>query len=182
MVGYDVFAVQRAIDSVDLPLIPLSKLPKTLGSDEKKIVQSLNETWKNFRQVQRKAEKVPLLRLSSAQDLSNARGILSKAQSRGARLYRALIIVTLLKAELTQADEWFQKLKESENFFCSLEAQYLMSWLMESFFWVSEGLRDLGQAYPENEPSYQRSRNDIDTARKAVFVLFPRWPEVSWCQ
>lgn len=182
VVGFDAFAPQRAPLPAEAPLIGQDKIPKELGEEEKKILTRLNDTWKDFRELQRQADKIPLLSKSSTGDLSRARDILSSTQSRGSRLYRALVIVTYLKADLVQADEWFQSAQSKSNPLCSAELQYLSFWLNDSLYWVHEGLGDMSRAYPENESQYQRIRDDLQKGRAVLSFLSPRTWRGQWCR
>jgi hypothetical protein len=182
VVGFDAFAPQRASSLAEAPLISQDKIPKELGEEERKILSRLNDSWKDFRELQRQANKIPLLSKSSKGDLTRARDILSSTQSRGARLYRALVIVTHLKVDLVQADEWFQSAQRISNPLCSAELQYLSFWLNESLFWVHEGLGDMSRAYPENESQYQRIRDDLQKGRAVLSFLSPRTWRGQWCR
>ncbi len=175
LIGFDAFDPHKKPEVIE-HLIPLEKRPRGLSEDEKKLLDRLNSAWNEFRFLQRKADKVPLVDPAKRGDLMRARDLLADTPSRGSKLYRALLTVSFLKSDFASATLWYESWAKKNYRMCEPESRNLGVWIYRSMKLVQEGLIDFSVAYPEHYENYLRMRNQIQAALSLVDIFSTNLP------
>lgn len=161
LIGFDAFAKNKADDAVP-DLLPADSIPEKLDENSKTFLNALNENFKDLQRLEKKAVKVPNITANDRPDIEHARELLKLTHSSSASLYRSLLAVVLVKSEIQEGKAIATTWSEMKFDPCVPTAKRLSSLLSKILDLVSDGLNDLGNAYPDDNANYQTMRADID--------------------
>jgi hypothetical protein len=155
VVGFKPWKDLEVSEELPVSLFELQKLKETFGDklsdeDRKKFLK-LQEEFKELARLRKRVETIPSVSKEKRSDLTEGLRILSAAETRGGRLYRAILGLVILKSSfedgVTLATRW-----QSENFVvCSRTFPDLMDWVGTSFDGLQQILGDLGKAFPNEQ-------------------------------
>lgn len=161
LIGFDAFAKDKGPE-VFPDLVPADMIPEKLDDKAKAHLKTLNENFKDLQRLEKKADKVPIIATTDRPDLKRARDLLERTSSASSKLYRSLITVVLVKSEIQDGKALVTAWSDAKFDPCFPVAIGLSSWLSKVLDLVSEGLNDLGKAYPDDNDNYQAMRSDVD--------------------
>lgn len=160
LVGYDVF-VKKPTDDQLPELIPTHRIPEGLKDDEKKQITLLNNYYKDFQRLENKTAKIPIVEKMYRADLNLARKTIQDIDSPSIRLYRSMLTAVVAKSEISDGGIFAKAWTDSNTLVCQNAIPEISEWIVEVLDLVSDGLNDLGHAYPDENESYQSVRKEI---------------------
>ncbi|MBL7546124.1 MAG: hypothetical protein JNL11_20055 [Bdellovibrionaceae bacterium] len=169
LIGFDAFAKDKT-EAMYPDIIPMNLVPESIDQEAKETLKILNDQYKDLQKLNAKAEKIPVVEPEALQDLMRARSILSKTTSSGSRLYRSLLTAVVVKSEFAEFDKVVKEWIAAEQNFCFSLVAELPTWLADTLDLVSEGLDDLGKAYPDQNADYQSMRTKITETGKKISI------------
>lgn len=161
LIGFDAFAKDKGPESFP-DLVPADVLPENLEDKSKEQLKILNENFKDLQRLEKKADKVPVVAETDRPDLVRARELLQGTSTGSSKLYRSLLTVVLVKSEIQDGKALVTAWSDKKFDPCFPAVKGLSTWLSKVLYLVSEGLNDLGKAYPDDNANYQAMRADVD--------------------
>lgn len=167
LIGYDAFAKNPEGNQVQ-DVIPAQFVPEVLDAESKSLLNSYNKQIKEVLSLQVRAEKIPLIPDNQRAGISRARVLLEKLNNPGARLYRSLLTAVAVKAEFMDGDKLVREWSEAQFDLCAPLATKIANWADKVLNLISDGLNDIGMAFPDQNEDYQSKRKEIATLLKAT--------------
>ncbi|GEM_PF-2204571 len=161
LIGFDAFAKDKGPEMFP-DLVPADALPEALDDKSKDQLKMLNENFKDLQRLEKKASKVPLVAETDRPDLVRARELLERTSTPSSKLYRSLLTVVLVKSEIQDGKALVTTWSDKKFDPCFPIAKGFSAWLSKVLDLVSDGLNDLGKAYPDDDVNYQTMRADVD--------------------
>lgn len=160
IVGYNAFAKERTTEVIP-DLIPRERFPRNADPEVKAFLENVNVQAKELQGLRKKAEEVPRIEPRFTDDLHRAREVLLQAPSAGAKLYRALLTVVILKSDVEQTEGVYNQWKNRRFNFCRPEAVTMVEFIYSSMVLVNETLEDLKVVYPEEKENYSKVQREL---------------------
>lgn len=160
LVGYDVFVKEPSEDPFP-DLIPSERIPENLKDDDKKQITLLNGYYKDFQRLENKTSKIPSIDRKYRNDIYHARKVIKNIDAPSVRLYRSMLTAVVVKSEIVEGNQVVKMWADSQFRLCQNTMPNYSDWLIQVLDLVSDGLNDLGHAYPDENESYQSVRNEI---------------------
>lgn len=165
LIGFDAFAKNRKPESYP-NLIPSNLIPDTTDQKTRDLLRLWNEQYGDLQKLQAKAEKIPLIDRDQRKGLMRARVLLADVDSGTAKLYRSLLSAVVVKSEFIEGEKILKSWSNDSYDLCLPAVNEISVWLSSALNLISEGLDDLGRAYPDQNPEYQSVRKDLEKGMK----------------
>jgi hypothetical protein len=158
------FKPWRDLDvSEEMPLskLELQKISEKLSESDRERFLKLQEDFKELARLRKRVDTIPLFAKEKSGDLTEAIRLLESTETRGARLYRAVLGLVLLKSSFEDgaglSTQW-----ESDGFeLCTKTFPALIEWIGTSFANLQEILADIGKAYPHEQSEIVRWQEQL---------------------
>tara|TARA_B110001454_G_C12723292_1_gene436308 strand:- start:17789 stop:18559 length:771 start_codon:yes stop_codon:yes gene_type:complete len=171
LVGFDSFAKDKAPEVLE-DIITDDMIPEKLDEKSKSQLKNLNDSYKDIQRLEKKVEKVPLIETSNRPYLKKARALLEQTSTASSKLYRSLLTVVLIKSEIQDGKQLLAAWSDASFDPCFSLLPEVSTWSSNVLNLVSEGLDDLGRAYPKDNEQYQAMRTQVnlvsDYSRQAL--------------
>lgn len=160
LVGFDAFAKDK--DPEVFPdLVTDDRIPEKLDEKTKSHLKNLNEHFKDLQRLEKKSSKVPIIQASDRPNIQRARALLEATPTPSSKLYRSLLTVVLIKSEIQDGKQLTAAWSDAKFDPCFPALSGISLWLANALDLVSDGLNDLGKAYPKDNDNYQAMRNEV---------------------
>lgn len=170
LVGFDAFVNTQTKEKSE-DLVPRSLLPDNANEDLKKQIAQLNKYYQDLRWLEFKTKKIPELNQYQRSDLKKARIVIENQDAPGSRLYRSMLTAVLVKSNFVNLDQTAKVWIHSNYNFCDKTISEFSKDLAITLDLVSDGLNDLGIAYPEENEGYQKTRTDIKNGIRLLQIF-----------
>lgn len=144
-----------------LPGLDLKILPEGTAREARELLERINSSLAEFARVRQRAEQIPYVKREARPDLHRAVQVLTGLQSRGARLYRAILELILIRSAVDDMGVVIRAWEKKSFDFCSEPFAITVEWMVYSSSLLIEALEDLSVAYPSQAPQLQSWREDL---------------------
>lgn len=157
---------------------PLQMFQVHPGATQKdlELIRELDRSLVDLMRIRARFAVVPYVRPESRTHIEKAMTVLHRAPSKGAKMYRAILGMILIKGTLQDATTQAERIG-SRSMICDRHFPSTVDNLMRAFHLASEFLNDLHVAYPRQSPEILAYRGQIARAQEN---LFRHWREAEF--
>lgn len=147
-----------------------------LPEEAKKALKNIEPDLITFQKIRRRIESIPSVNVLQRTDLLLALETLQEVASPGARLYRAILGIIVLKSSLDESDRVIRGAVSAERSICAEQIQLGIRWLSFNYQILQGTLFDISQAFPSQKNEIENIKRNIglvdaDLPQKTQLVM-----------
>lgn len=143
-----ILADQAKIEPDAPPALSPKSLPAAAPGWMRKAIPNFNKMLREFNRVREQLSALPLITVEQRPDLERARFILSETNTEGARLFRAMLTIILMRSHFEEANELVVVMNSNKAGICAEVVGQILHNVRLSYIYTLEILADLRLAFP----------------------------------
>lgn len=167
LVGFDGF-VDAGGTKLSVDVLGLRKYPLP-ASTKGQLLSQFREILAVLMALQKRIFQIPYLELQNREDLRHGIEALKDSESPGARLYRAILLMVLIRSGIEDTQKEMKGLEGDPDPLCNSQAGKSVEWFTYTIAHLLDMVLDLTRAFPNGLKEVVAVKDEITMARDYLF-------------
>lgn len=167
LIGFDGF-VDEGGTKLSVDVLGLRKYPMPANTKGQMLSQ-FREILAVLMALQKRIFKIPYLELASREDLRLGIEALKDSNSQGARLYRAILLMVLIRSGIEDTQNEMKGLENDPDPLCNSQAGKSVEWFTYTIAHLLDMVLDLTLAFPTGLKDVVAVKDEVTMARDYLF-------------
>ncbi len=156
LIGYDSLLKGSKIFAENNDDNDADEIIAQLPSEVRSSMQELNSTLRELLKLRKRLKQIPLISENQKADIQTAINTLADTQSHGARLYRSILELILLRTTIENGYLFLSDFSKKPKIDCTKKMSQALSWIQVSTVLFQNFLSDFLLAFPTEEAEIKR--------------------------
>ncbi len=139
----------------------LEELLGSLSPEIKKSLKGLDTNLYNLQRIQRRITQIPVVKEDQASDLALGIDVLKDTHSEGARLYRAILEVIVIRSSIDQGVQLISRASSGKSSLCTEDFGLAIQWIQYTYALLQDTLSDINVAFPSQKKPVEDIQNQL---------------------